>query len=156
MRKLRLRRTELTVAQLQGRGPSGSKAGPEEGGERCAFCWGELSRLGWAGPLLRREADYLGGCMCQPMGPQPRLVSVQSDASGTCRSYSSGSGWCQIPCLQPQLGFAREPQGLSMRKGCFVLSCMQAEGWPRGLPEATQVKGRHCAPPFWVPSLQPP
>lgn len=81
--------------------------------------------------------------MCQPMGPQPRQVSVQSDASGA----SSGRGRCQIPCLQPQLGFAQEPQGLSIRKGCFVLSCVQAGGWPRGLPEATQAKGRHCAHP---------
>lgn len=135
------------MTQLQGRGPSGSKAGPDEGGERCAFCCRGQSSLGWSGALQRREADYLGGCMCQPMGPQPRQVSVQRDASGACRSYSSGRGRCQILCLQPQLGFAQEPQGLSIRKGCFVLSCVQAGGWPPGLPEATQVKGRHCAHP---------
>ena len=28
-----------------------------------------------------------------------------------------------------------------------MLSCVQAGGWPRGLPEATQAKGRHCAHP---------
>ena len=68
----------------------------------------EQAGLGGAGALLRREADYLGGCMCQPMGPQPRLVSVQSDASGTCRSYSSGSGWCvRSPASSPSLALPR-------------------------------------------------
>ena len=73
MRKLRLRSTELTVTQLQGRGPSGSKAGPDEGGERRTFCFGELSSMCWAGlgPSSGGRLTVWGAACANPWAHSP-------------------------------------------------------------------------------------
>ena len=73
LRKLRLRSTELTVTQLQGRGPSGSKAGPDEGGERHTFCCGELSSMGWAGlgPSSEGRLTIWGAACANPWAHSP-------------------------------------------------------------------------------------
>lgn len=88
------------------------------------FLWRELSSLGWAGnpPLRRAGADRLGGFPSPAHGPQSVHVSVWSDASGACRSYSSGAGGVTSSASSQNLALPKEPQSLFVRKGWFVPS----------------------------------
>ena len=96
--------------------------GPDQAGDRCVFC---------------RE-------LSSP-GPQPVQGSVQVGVPGACRSYSSGEGVCQIPCLEPVAGFDQGPsRSLSGRTGLCLPANRQGDG-SSDFRRPHRPRGRYCA-----------
>lgn len=115
------------------------------------FLWRELSSLGWAGP----PSDRLGGFTSPAHGPQSMHMSVPSDASGACRSYSSGGRGVTSSASSQNLALPKEPQGLFVRKRWFVPSLVQVPNGSGDFQRPHTPRGDPVPDPL-SPAILPP